>query len=62
MAGQHAVDIAVDNSGWQVESHRADGRCGIVAHSFQQANLFVGARKAAHLNNLPGGKMQIASP
>ena len=62
VAGQHAINIAVDDGMGQVESHRGDGRSRIVAHALQLAYLFVGVRKAASLGYLLGGCMQIACP
>ena len=61
MATQHAIDIAINHSSWQIISDGTNGCSGIVAHTLQTLNTLYGRGKASHLYNLFGCEMQVAS-
>ena len=57
---EHAINIAINNSRWEIVGKRTDSCCRVVAHSFQVFHLFIVCRKATLLHNLLSGGMKIA--
>ena len=60
MTCKDSIDIAIDNGMGQTEGKGGNGSSGVVAHSLEGTDAFVGARETSHLHNLFGGSMEVA--
>ena len=62
VAGEDAVDVAVDDGGGEVEGKGADGSGGVVAYALQRADAFEGGGETACSHNLAGSRVEVACP
>ena len=61
VAGEDAIDVAIDDGCRQIESYGANGCCGIVANAFQFFDFFNRVGETTTGDDLLGCIVQIAS-